>query len=1438
MGCIAQALSPWLCKKSVNSGDGLVGSPVCSQPDAVAEDQPSSMDGSEQLAPLVEDSAVDIVEEQQPPAPESRKRVSWAQPLVTAKVPSWKLKAQARSAAARSNKRVAQQQLSSVRQKMLKARLRNSGTKWDNQDRMLDKAEFNSLQRMVGLRFTLDACCNPDGSNALVPEHFKSAEDSFLEYDCSGQHVWMNPPYADITPFVKHYVECKAKAPHKTSAVIVLPKWKGSHTKYLQSMHLIKEYPKGSRIFSAPAEGSSAERVPLGPTPWPVQVFYDPPVAVPLACLADLPVLDDEADNRQDHSQSELDCVHLQARANGANLRCLVDSGASHNLLSSRSCKANGIVVAPAPQQVELADGTSIQVQGVCNVRLQIGQYKAVVKCWVTALHPAYDLILGRTWMKLSKAILNAADNTLSVETAKGRVVLGHKSEPEADRESPRRMQLLSVQQAKRAVKKRQAILVFLSEVSEQGKRVATTTDGLVPKKELDSILDRNADIFSEALKGLPPDRGDMENIIELLPGAVPKSVPQFRLTQAEREAITEYVKELLAAGLIEPSSSPWGAPVLFVPKKRGEGWKGLRLCIDYRMLNKQTIRNSFPMPRIDDLVDQLGQAKVFSSLDLTSGYWQCLLSKSDRPKTAFRTPFGLFQWRVAPMGLSNSPARFQSVMNRIFQPLLNKCVTVYLDDILVYSKTPEEHVQHLKAVFEILRENKFVVSREKSCFNLPEVNYLGHVVGRDGVKVDPKKVQAVQDWPKPETVTQVRSFIGFVNYFRRFIDHFADTARPLNELLRGARKKQAKVQWTSECQESFDKLKQALITAPVLAMPDFDKPFVVEADASDFCLGAVLLQDGHPVAYESRTLIPAERNYFAGERELCAVVHALKIWRCYLWGNKFTIKSDHEPLKWLQSKGTLSPRQARWCEFLSAYDYVWVYKKGETMMADALSRLPQPATCAAASLQSGECNPLKREVAAATKLDTWFDKPTNTRSLVKRGDCWYKGKRLVVPQSMRLKVMQELHDAPYSGHRGITKTVALISEHFWWPKMREEIQHHVRTCAICQLAKAKTARHGGELQPLPIPNDRWESISMDFITDLPCTPSGHDAILVFVDRLTRMVLFAPCTKDIDALGTAKLLRNYVFAQHGLPASIVSDRDSRFTSKVWSELMRLLGTRLDMSSAFHPQTDGLTERYNRVLEEYLRSYVSSTYDDWDEWLPLAQFAVNNSKQESLRETPFYLNFGRHPRTPATLVANSDNPGAEEFAVGLHEAIKKAKAALYAAQQRQKALVDGKARRVEFAVGEQVTLDTRNLTLKTTGPNKLMPKYVGPFKVLKRIGQVAYKLELPTTMKCHPVFHVSLLHKWHKDGRQQPHPPPLHVSDEDGTWCQIDAILDHKKVKRGRKQVDRYLVKWTGFGPEHNEWRDASEVTEVAIQAYWDRKRRVDQVAPARRRHGR
>jgi hypothetical protein len=290
------------------------------------------------------------------------------------------------------------------------SKVSNSGrnSQWDNQDRMFDPAEFSKLQRMVGVQFTLDACCNSDGSNAHVPACFKSPEDSFLDYDCSGHSVWLNPPFADITPFLRHYSECKAKSPHNTSAVIVLPRWKGSHSQYLRGMQVIKEYPKGSCLFTGAPKADSTDREPLGPVPWAVQVFYDPPVAVPLACSATA----DQAFSATAESlggppeSGVFNCVHLQGRIAGANARCLVDSGASQSVLSARFCKTNGVIVTPAPQVVELADGQSMQVTGVCNVRLQIGSFRSVHKCWVAALHPAYDLILGRTWMSLHRAIL------------------------------------------------------------------------------------------------------------------------------------------------------------------------------------------------------------------------------------------------------------------------------------------------------------------------------------------------------------------------------------------------------------------------------------------------------------------------------------------------------------------------------------------------------------------------------------------------------------------------------------------------------------------------------------------------------------------------------------------------------------------------------------------------------------------------------------------------------------------------------------------------------------------------------------------------------------------------------------------------------------------------------------------------------------------------
>lgn len=347
--------------------------------------------------------------------------------------------------------------------------------------------------------------------------------------------------------------------------------------------------------------------------------------------------------------------------------------------------------------------------------------------------------------------------------------------------------------------------------------------------------------------------------------------------------------------------------------------------------------------------------------------------------------------------------------------------------------------------------------------------------------------------------------------------------------------------------------------------------------------------------------------------------------------------------------------------------------------------------------------------------------------------------------------------------------------------------------------------------------------MSMDFITGLPTTSKGHDAILVFVDRLSKMAHFAPCHKDTSASDTAKLFIDHVYKLHGLPFDIVSDRDGRFTSDFWRELTRLLGTKLLMSSSFHPETDGQTERTNRILEEYLRHYINPLQDDWDDHLSLAEFAYNNSFQESVKATPFYLNYGRHPNTPPMIAASSSTPAAAHLVNTLNERVQHAKRMLQSAQDRQKSYADKRRRECAYKVDDLVLLNTKNITLKSPGTQKLLPKYIGPFKILEKIGKTAYKLQLPESMRIHPVFHASLLHEYKSDGRVQPPPPAIDIED-DGEWYQIDCLLDHRDIKRGKRSIRQYLVKWTGYGDEHNMWKNADAVTTDAIQAYWAGRR--------------
>src|SRR5687767_907514 len=453
-----------------------------------------------------------------------------------------------------------------------------------------------------------------------------------------------------------------------------------------------------------------------------------------------------------------------------------------------------------------------------------------------------------------------------------------------------------------------------------------------VPSLESVPVVSEFPDVFPDDLPGIPPKR-EIDFGIDLLPDTRPISIPPYRMAPAELKELKEQLKDLLDKGFIRPSISPWGAPVLFVRKKDGT----LRMCIDYRQLNKVTIKNKYPIPRIDDLFDQLQGASHFSKIDLRSGYHQLRVREKDIPKTAFRTRYGHFEFVVMSFGLTNAPAVFMDLMNRVFKPYIDMFVLVFIDDILIYSKGEEEHMGHLRLVLQKLREKQLFAKFSKCEFWLKEVAFLGHVVSGEGIKVDPKKTDAVKNWPRPLSPSDIKSFLGLAGYYRRFVEGFSSIASPMTKLTQ----KKVKFAWTDACEKSFQVLKDRLTSAPILTLPDGVEGFVVYCDASRIGLGCVLMQRGKVIAYASRQLKVHERNYPTHDLELAAVVFALKIWRHYLYGVHVDVYTDHKSLQYVFTQKDLNLRQRRWLELLKDYNMSVLYHPGKAnVVPDALSRV------------------------------------------------------------------------------------------------------------------------------------------------------------------------------------------------------------------------------------------------------------------------------------------------------------------------------------------------------------------------------------------------------------------------------------------------------------------------------------------------------------------
>ena len=534
-------------------------------------------------------------------------------------------------------------------------------------------------------------------------------------------------------------------------------------------------------------------------------------------------------------------------------------------------------------------------------------------------------------------------------------------------------------------------------------------------------------------------------------------------------------LQELLDKGFVRPSFSPWGAPVLFVKKKDGT----MRLCIDYRELNKVTIKNKYPLPRIDDLFDQLQGATVFSKIDLRSGYHQLKIKEQDVQKTAFRTRYGHYEFLVMPFGLTNAPAAFMDLMNRVFKDYLDRCVIAFIDDILIYSHSLEEHAEHLRIVLNILKQKQLYAKFKKCEFWLEKVAFLGHVVSKDGVSVDPGKVEAVSCWPRPTTISEVRSFLGLAGYYRKFVDGFSKIASPLTNLTR----KNVKFQWTDLCERSFMELKQKLISAPILAIPTNSGRFVVYSDASKCGLGCVLMQNGKVIAYASRQLKDYEKNYPTHDLELAAVVFALKIWRHYLYGERCEIYTDHKSLKYFFTQKELNMRQRRWLELVKDYDCVINYHPGKAnVVADALSRKSFSSVSTMVLVQKPLLQDMQRleleivskglveKLSAMSLQPTLLEKikqnqlsdPYLSRvkvdvELKKRADFQLSPDgvivfkdRLCVPdiRDLREEILTEAHNTPYTVHPGTTKMYKDLKTHYWWPGMKNDVVKHVEQCS------------------------------------------------------------------------------------------------------------------------------------------------------------------------------------------------------------------------------------------------------------------------------------------------------------------------------------------------------------------------------------------------------
>jgi hypothetical protein len=970
-----------------------------------------------------------------------------------------------------------------------------------------------------------------------------------------------------------------------------------------------------------------------------------------------------------------------------------------------------------------------------------------------------------------------------------------------------------------------------------------------------------------------------------------PISVKQFRLSPQQRTEVQDWTEEMLRDGVIQRSTSPYNSPIFCV--KKPVGW---RIVHDYRLLNAKTLCPVEPIPYRQDITGAMTGSRWFSCMDLLSGYYQLLLRKQDRPYTAFSTPDGHFEYVVTPMGLSGAPATFNRLVQSIFRDL-NEYTRAFFDDIYVFTKSPniQDHLDQLDKVLSRCEKEGLFVKLSKCVFVAEEIPVLGDFVGRHGIRIDPDKVRAISEWPIPDTKSKLKSFLGTVVYNMKFCKNYGALVAPLHEATINKRKHE-KITLSQAQVTCFNAIKKAMCEAPILRLPDHTQKFYVRMDASDFAIGGLLYQldssteREHPVAYAGRKLAREELNYDARERELLAVLYAMRIWRTYLLDKPFTVQTDHQSLQGLLQQKKCTRRLARWLEEIAEFkpEFEWI-KGTDNAQADGLSRRadyePEVPT-SAVSLRDFLQTLLMDEQAMYTmyaQTESTSDIPTRCRDgyaachkLKKIWECrleegvdsdkrfkayphflyendllWFspiaEGEpRLCVPdiEDLKNEVMFMEHDDLSHGHPGTLKTKVYVTAKYYWKNMGKEIERYVRTCEKCQRNKTRQSKPPGLLHSLPIPETRWKDISMDYITKLPVTNHGFNAIWVIVDRLTKRIMLLACVEEMTAKEAAEIFVREYQKLHGIPASIVSDRDTKFTSEFWVEWIRLQGSTQMLSTAFKPSTDGQSERCNRFIEDYLRNYISPLQDAWSSHLATCEFAFNARYHESIKMSPFEADLGYIPRSISDVIIQQVRPErsesiAEEFVLQQMANLRHVQDAMSEAQTRMKQYYDKNRPTQIFEVGDKVLLSTKNMPVRhmgivTKGKKKLSAKYLGPYLIESQVSPDTYKLTFPPGMRLHPCFHTSVLRKYHHDASATRwNTPQDQVLLADGSIGHIiESILD----KRTKKGIIEYFVDWQGQPEDERTWEPEENLRQA--QGLLDQFNKIPaNQKPAKRRSG-